>query len=359
MSRQNHNTKTIAKRRKKTAWLIAFVSMVIKSSRRLHRSSPQLYGQIYYLVTAVTHRRCQVWTLWRPARGILRPAGASPSLGCFTLSSPTIDGALSLQSIYTAVGARRSRCTWSTVGAFHPRSSRSSAGAQCALSTFSSAGTSRAHQAMSSTGAQTPLSTIPSAGIIRAHLTMSSAGALLPRVMVHMYVYIFWSVGYQLFIEFIVSWAHLSVSLSQWCSQSLGGSQRSDMNTSFLLYYCSKISPEHKGTRLLRTCYSAVCARDEEQGYFRPVPALPVTERRGTNENQFRNLVIWLEDQKIRHYKIEDRQSLRDIKSADWPKAFERYRNDLACPVQGDKDSEHLEWLLSFAVRLEYSDNGK
>nr|CAD7393752.1 unnamed protein product [Timema cristinae] len=76
------------------------------------------------------------------------------------------------------------------------------------------------------------------------------------------------------------------------------------------------------------------------------------------NENQFRNLVIWLEDQKIRHYKIEDRQSLRDIKSADWPKAFKRYRNDLACPVQGDKDSEHLEWLLSFAVRLEYSDNG-
>ncbi|CAG2061920.1 unnamed protein product [Timema podura] len=69
-----------------------------------------------------------------------------------------------------------------------------------------------------------------------------------------------------------------------------------------------------------------------------------------SDENQFRNLVIWLEDQKIRHYKIEDRQPLRDIKSADWPKAFKRYRNDLACPVQGDKDSENLEWLLSFAL---------
>nr|CAD7457802.1 unnamed protein product [Timema tahoe] len=54
-------------------------------------------------------------------------------------------------------------------------------------------------------------------------------------------------------------------------------------STSFLLYDCSKISPEHKGTRLLRTCYSAVCDRDEEQGYFGPVPALPVTERRGTS----------------------------------------------------------------------------
>nr|CAD7459144.1 unnamed protein product [Timema tahoe] len=33
---------------------------------------------------------------------------------------------------------------------------------------------------------------------------------------------------------------------------------------------------------LPRTCYSAVCDRDEEQGYFGPVPTLSVTERRGT-----------------------------------------------------------------------------
>nr|CAD7197729.1 unnamed protein product [Timema douglasi] len=35
------------KHRKKTAWLVAFVSMVTKTSRRLHRSSPRLLGQIY------------------------------------------------------------------------------------------------------------------------------------------------------------------------------------------------------------------------------------------------------------------------------------------------------------------------
>nr|CAD7412450.1 unnamed protein product [Timema poppensis] len=58
---------------------------------------------------------------------------------------------------------------------------------------------------------------------------------------------------------------------------------RTQVSTSFLLYDCSKISPEHKGTRLIRTCYSAVCARDKEQGYFGPVPALPVTEKRGTS----------------------------------------------------------------------------
>nr|CAD7430111.1 unnamed protein product [Timema monikensis] len=44
--------------------------------------------------------------------------------------------------------------------------------------------------------------------------------------------------------------------------------------------HSSKISPEHEGTRLPQTCYSAVCDRDEEQGYFGPVTALPVTETR-------------------------------------------------------------------------------
>nr|CAD7460085.1 unnamed protein product [Timema tahoe] len=39
----------------------------------------------------------------------------------------------------------------------------------------------------------------------------------------------------------------------------------------------------HKGTRLQRTCYNIVCDKDEEQGYFGPVPALSVTERQGTS----------------------------------------------------------------------------
>lgn len=74
---------------------------------------------------------------------------------------------------------------------------------------------------------------------------------------------------------------------------------------------------------------------------------------------EFRNLVVWLEDQKIRHYKIEDRTALRDISSCDWPKTFQQYRDDLACPIQSEKPGEVLEWLLAFAIRLEYSDNGK
>jgi RLL motif-containing protein 1 len=69
--------------------------------------------------------------------------------------------------------------------------------------------------------------------------------------------------------------------------------------------------------------------------------------------------VVWLEDQKIRHYKIEDRKALRDISSSDWSKTFKQYTDDLACPIRSDNPGEMLEWLLAFAVRLEYADNGK
>lgn len=43
-----------------------------------------------------------------------------------------------------------------------------------------------------------------------------------------------------------------------------------------------------------------------------------------TDETEFRNFIVWLEDQKIRHYKIEDRGNLRNIPSSEWPKSFEK-----------------------------------
>ena len=46
-----------------------------------------------------------------------------------------------------------------------------------------------------------------------------------------------------------------------------------------------------------------------------------------TDETEFRNFIVWLEDQKIRHYKIEDRGNLRNIHSSDWPKFFEQVMN--------------------------------
>uniref|UniRef100_A0A8D0AR99 RNA transcription, translation and transport factor protein n=1 Tax=Sander lucioperca TaxID=283035 RepID=A0A8D0AR99_SANLU len=70
-----------------------------------------------------------------------------------------------------------------------------------------------------------------------------------------------------------------------------------------------------------------------------------------TDETQFRNCIVWLEDQKIRHYKIEDRGNLRNIPSSDWPKA---YQKDLNC---FEEKQEALDWLLGLSVRYEYGDN--
>ncbi|XP_060030111.1 RNA transcription, translation and transport factor protein-like [Erinaceus europaeus] len=75
------------------------------------------------------------------------------------------------------------------------------------------------------------------------------------------------------------------------------------------------------------------------------------------DETEFRNFIVWLEDQKIRHYKIEDRGNLRNIHSNDWPKFFEKYLRDVNCPFKIQDRREAIDWLLGLAVRLEYGDN--
>ncbi|XP_068575490.1 RNA transcription, translation and transport factor protein isoform X2 [Cebidichthys violaceus] len=78
-----------------------------------------------------------------------------------------------------------------------------------------------------------------------------------------------------------------------------------------------------------------------------------------TDETQYRNCVVWLEDQKIRHYKIEDRGNLRNIPSSDWPEAYQKYLQDLNCPFGLQEKQEAVDWLLGLAVRYEYGDNDK
>jgi RNA transcription, translation and transport factor protein len=77
------------------------------------------------------------------------------------------------------------------------------------------------------------------------------------------------------------------------------------------------------------------------------------------DEKQFRNLVLWLEDQKIRNYKIEDRAELRKVNSAEWPKVFDKYKNDLNCPKELISSEDQLRWIVAYAIKLEYSDNGE
>lgn len=76
---------------------------------------------------------------------------------------------------------------------------------------------------------------------------------------------------------------------------------------------------------------------------------------------QFANTVLWLEDQKIRHLKIEDRAPLRAIGTPNWENNWEaayiKYKEDVGI-MKVNGAVEELSWLLSYAVRLEYFDNG-
>lgn len=76
------------------------------------------------------------------------------------------------------------------------------------------------------------------------------------------------------------------------------------------------------------------------------------------DEKQVRSLVLWLEDQKIRHYKIDDREGLRLINAPNWDKHYKQFLADVACPFVNGKLVDQLEWLIGYAISLEYSDNG-
>lgn len=67
--------------------------------------------------------------------------------------------------------------------------------------------------------------------------------------------------------------------------------------------------------------------------------------------------MLWVEDQKIRHYKIEERAGLRNVNDAvEWQKAFDKYKHDLGCPASLKTQIEILSWILGYAVKLEYGD---
>jgi len=78
------------------------------------------------------------------------------------------------------------------------------------------------------------------------------------------------------------------------------------------------------------------------------------------DENQFRQMVVWLEDMKIRLYPIDGRQSLRDIQNPQWEQTLTKFLQDLNFPYNNDIIKDRLavsDWLLGAAVRFEYGDN--
>lgn len=76
------------------------------------------------------------------------------------------------------------------------------------------------------------------------------------------------------------------------------------------------------------------------------------------NQDLLRELVIWLENMKVREYEIDERKALADIKSPNWDAAYQNYLADMQCPLPYESSSAEalLEWLLRFAVQVEYQD---
>ena len=71
-------------------------------------------------------------------------------------------------------------------------------------------------------------------------------------------------------------------------------------------------------------------------------------------------VVIWLEDQKIRHYKIENRAGLHNHQGEEWKQTFHQYLNDLQCPFNFSTHPHSvIDWLFGVAVRHDYGDAAK
>jgi hypothetical protein len=51
-----------------------------------------------------------------------------------------------------------------------------------------------------------------------------------------------------------------------------------------------------------------------------------------TEEHSFQQLISWLEDVKLRFYKIEERDNLRKM-NENWNNYFYKYLIDLKCPI--------------------------
>jgi len=76
-----------------------------------------------------------------------------------------------------------------------------------------------------------------------------------------------------------------------------------------------------------------------------------------SEEGQFRRLVVWLEDIKIRQCTIDERAPLRAVEGAGWPQQFAKYLARLHCPLPATSPPLHLaSWLLALAVRLEFGE---
>ena len=67
---------------------------------------------------------------------------------------------------------------------------------------------------------------------------------------------------------------------------------------------------------------------------------------------EFQSLVLWLEEQQIRRYPVDQRSGLRQFESNHWQNHYDKYLKDLECPF-ADNNIQSLCWLLGYALRLD------
>jgi len=77
------------------------------------------------------------------------------------------------------------------------------------------------------------------------------------------------------------------------------------------------------------------------------------------DNNDLRDLIIWLEMYKIRQYKPEDRNAFSKTPNPGWMQLYQAYLKDADCPYEEtDNDvTASVDWLLGYAIRLEYADS--
>nr|CAG4643404.1 EOG090X0ARU [Ilyocryptus agilis] len=78
-----------------------------------------------------------------------------------------------------------------------------------------------------------------------------------------------------------------------------------------------------------------------------------------SDDKQYQNMIIWLEDQKIRRYKIEEREPMRNCSLDQLGKVVKQYLVDLDCPFPDCPRPEVLDWLLGLAINLEFSEKAE
>lgn len=72
----------------------------------------------------------------------------------------------------------------------------------------------------------------------------------------------------------------------------------------------------------------------------------------------FKNIIIWLETNKIKGAPPNIFNALKNINARDWDNIYIKYKDGLGCPVLETR-LEELQWLLGYAIQIKASANSK